>query len=173
MIKYIRNRYDLIDSNSTECIVLEERYDVDEYWDESVAPRNYTWLDAKIIISLSNHTIVLHSETEEDLLNKLSTMMDTVGRWSNKHHWIWQFTHPRSSETVKIARDVLHSIDTMSIMRTVDGDMLLSFNDCTQLGTIRISDSTYPHLGLQGNLQTVLNNLSNALSDIHLHIHTP
>lgn len=172
MIKYIRNRYDLIDSNSAECIVLEEHYDVDEYWGGSVAPRNYTWLDAKIIISLSNHTIVLHSETEEDLLNKLSTMMHTVSKWINKGSWVWQSAHPQSSDTVKIARDVSKSIDTISIMRTVDGDMLLSFNDCTQLGTIRISDSTYPHLGLQGNLQTILNNLSNALSDMHLRINT-
>lgn len=175
MIKYIRKRYDLIDSNSTECIVLEERYNVDEYWDDSVAPKNYTWLDAKIIISLSDRTIVLDSEDEEEMLNRLRTMMDTVGRWSNEHHWIWQSTHPRSSETVKIASDASHSIASMSIMRSTNGDVSLSFSDSNHIGKICISKGlfSYPHYNLHDNLKTILNNLANALSDIHLTLTNP
>lgn len=151
----IRNRYNLICSQSLETLTLERIY-TDEY----------ILANIRVSIALSTGVITLHDTEPSAMTIKLKTILTAIGQWTQSTSWLLRSDVEDHSELYKLTTPKTKSIATISAMRTGESRIKITLSDCTKMCSIVISDISYPHYDLCVNMLNFLESLKTAISSV-------
>lgn len=147
MNSVVRNRFDLICSNSLQNIVLER-----VICDTGI-------VNIRFSIALGNGVVTLHDDSVKGMITKLTNISLNLHHWVHTPGWFESDVTEDRSELYKIAPNDTKSIATMSLMRTGTNRVKLTFTDCTKSCSEIISDTGYPCYELKYNANTILANI--------------